>query len=104
GTNVPGAYGQARRPSSEWSRQGGVAARGPYRRGRMESRRCRWSGTAKFGFDWWLLARAIGAGDGVTAQRRDFAGPHGLGHAGQTRFLQLLVYPLSRLVRPADHG
>src|SRR5262249_39278916 len=50
------------------------------------------------------LARAIGAGDGVAAERRDLGGPHALGHARQTRFFQLLVDPLSRLVCPADHG
>src|SRR5438552_7411865 len=49
-------------------------------------------------------ARAIGAGDGIAAERRNLAGPHALGHARQARFLQLLVDPQGRFVCPADHG
>src|ERR1700754_3088410 len=52
----------------------------------------------------WPLARAIGAGDGVAAERRNLGGPHAFRHARQARLFQLLVDPLSCLVCPADHG
>src|SRR5439155_7548186 len=48
--------------------------------------------------------RAIGAGDGVAFQRRNFAGPEAFGDAGEACLIQLPVDPLGRLVRPTDHG